>query len=147
MKPVNSFSWHLQRGMVTQANTNREWVFCWQLWAPDLRTGLARQTWNQAVTRRGAQENSIMLPLARAPSTRKRKARRGRVHLWSKQGKEHAWQEWAEVHRCWSRTPAGGLSVAAGLGSCILFCVWCRSCDWNSSIILFIRIQMQPLKW
>ena len=33
MKPVNSFSRHLQRGMGTQANTNREWEVCRQLWA------------------------------------------------------------------------------------------------------------------
>lgn len=30
---VNSSSRHLQRGTVTQANTNREWEVCWQLWA------------------------------------------------------------------------------------------------------------------
>lgn len=103
MKSVNSFSRHLQCGTGTQVNTNKEWEggFADDSGHGDLAAGWVRQTGNQAVTRRGAREGSIMLLLVGAPCARKANSRRGWALPWSKPGKKLATARvGARVPRC-----------------------------------------------
>lgn len=115
----------------------------------DLTTGRVRPTANQAVTRRGAREDSIMLLLVGAPFTGKAKSWRGWALLWWKPRRKLTVSKvgWGPemLTQCllpevseWQQNSVGTCSPVFGVKSCNIHPALAR---------VFISTQVVLLKW